>query len=73
MSKGQEEEITAWLKTQSERSIDTACAHVFLAGEVAWKLKRNVDLGYVDFTTREKRKWALDRELELNGALAPEL
>ena len=73
MSKGQEQEITAWLATQSERSIDTACAHVFLAGEVAWKLKRNVDLGYVDFSTREKRKWALDRELAFNRTAAPDI
>ncbi|HLZ75764.1 AAA family ATPase [Phenylobacterium sp.] len=73
MSKGQEAEITAWLATQSERSIDTACAHVFLAGEVAWKLKRNVDLGYVDFSTREKRKWALDRELAFNRTAAPDI
>jgi hypothetical protein len=73
VSKGQEAEITAWLATQSERSIDTACAHVFLAGDVAWKLKRNVDLGYVDFSTREKRKWALDRELEFNRTAAPDI
>jgi len=73
LSKGQEAEITAWLATQSERSIDTACAHVFLAGEVAWKLKRNVDLGYVDFSTREKRKWALDRELAFNRTAAPDI
>ncbi len=73
MSKGQEAEITAWLATQSERSIDTACAHVFLAGDVAWKLKRNVDLGYVDFSTREKRKWALDRELAFNKTAAPDI
>jgi aminoglycoside phosphotransferase family enzyme/predicted kinase len=70
---GQEVEIAAWLATQSERSIDTACARVFLAGEVAWKLKRNVDLGYVDFSTREKRKWALDRELDFNRTAAPDI
>jgi aminoglycoside phosphotransferase family enzyme/predicted kinase len=70
---GQETEITAWLGAQSERSIDTACAHVFLAGDVAWKLKRNVDLGYVDFSTREKRKWALDRELKFNKTAAPDI
>jgi aminoglycoside phosphotransferase family enzyme/predicted kinase len=73
LSKGQEAEITAWLQTLSERSIDTACAHVFLADQVAWKLKRNVDLGYVDFSTREKRKWALDRELEFNKTAAPDI
>ena len=73
MSKGQEAEIAAWLKAQSERTIETACARVFLAGEVAWKLKRNVDLGYVDFSTREKRKWALDRELDFNRTAAPDI
>lgn len=73
MSQGQEAEITAWLTAQAERSIDTACAHVFLADGVAWKLKRNVDLGYVDFSTREKRKWALDRELAFNKTAAPDI
>jgi uncharacterized protein len=73
VSAGQEAEITAWLKASSERAIETACARIFLAGEVAWKLKRNVDLGYVDFSTREKRKWALDRELAFNRAAAPDI
>ena len=73
MSAGQEAEIAAWLKGRSERVIETACARVFLAGEVAWKLKRNVDLGYVDFSTREKRKWALDRELAFNRTAAPDI
>ncbi|HZZ31324.1 MAG TPA: AAA family ATPase [Phenylobacterium sp.] len=58
---------------QSERAIETACARIFLAGGVAWKLKRNVDLGYVDFSTRERRKWALDRELEFNRDAAPDI
>ncbi len=70
---GQEGEITAWLATQAERSIDTACAHVFLAGDVAWKLKRNVDLGYADFSTVARRRWALDRELEFNRETAPDI
>ena len=70
---GQEGEITAWLATQAERSIDTACAHVFLAGDVAWKLKRNIDLGYADFSTVARRRWALDRELEFNRETAPDI
>jgi aminoglycoside phosphotransferase family enzyme/predicted kinase len=70
---GQETEIAAWLTARSERVIETACARVFLAGDVAWKLKRNVDLGYVDFSTREKRKWALDRELDFNRTAAPDI
>ncbi len=69
----QEAEIVAWLKGQSERTIETACARVFLAGEVAWKVKRNIDLGYLDFSTLARRKWALDRELEFNRAAAPDI
>ncbi len=73
MSQGQEAEIVTWLKGRSERAIETACARIFLAGEVAWKLKRNVDLGYVDFSTLERRKWALDRELAFNKTAAPDI
>jgi aminoglycoside phosphotransferase family enzyme/predicted kinase len=73
LSQAQEAEIVAWMKGRSERAIETACARIFLAGEVAWKLKRNVDLGYVDFSTIEKRKWALDRELIFNKKAAPDI
>ena len=68
-----EAELVAWLKARSDRVIETACARIFLAGDVAWKLKRNVDLGYADFSTPERRKWALDRELEFNRAAAPDI
>jgi len=68
-----EAELVDWLKAQSERAIETACARIFLAGDVAWKVKRNVDLGYVDFSTVERRKWALDRELAFNRGAAPDI
>ena len=73
MSAADEAALVDWLKGQSERAIETACARVFLAGDVAWKVKRNVDLGYVDFSTAARRKWALDRELEFNRAAAPDI
>ncbi|HEX5263616.1 MAG TPA: AAA family ATPase [Phenylobacterium sp.] len=69
----EEAELVAWLRKQSERAIETACARIFLAGDVAWKLKRDVNLGYVDFTTPERRRWALDRELEFNRPQAPDI
>ena len=68
-----EAEIVAWLAARSERQIDTACAHVFLAGDRALKVKRHADLGYVDFSTPERRRWALDRELAFNQANAPDI
>jgi aminoglycoside phosphotransferase family enzyme/predicted kinase len=66
-----EAEIVAWLSPRSERQIDTACAHVFLQGPVALKVKRHADLGYADFSTPERRLWALERELEFNRPAAP--
>ncbi|MDB5416727.1 MAG: hypothetical protein JWP50_146 [Phenylobacterium sp.] len=73
MSDGDEAELIAWLTAQSDRVVDTACAHVFLAGETAFKLKRHADLGYADFTTPAKRLWALERELAFNKAAAPDI
>jgi len=73
LSEASEADVMAWLGERSERRIDTACAHVFLASEAAWKIKRHADLGYADFSTLERRKWALDRELEFNKAAAPDI
>lgn len=69
----EENEILGWFGARSDKVIDTACAHVFLAGDTAYKLKRHADLGYVDFTTAEKRRWALERELAFNKAAAPDI
>ena len=68
-----EAEIVGWLSAASERTIDTACAHVFLQPDRALKLKRHEDLGYADFSTVERRLWALDRELAFNAPSAPDI
>jgi aminoglycoside phosphotransferase family enzyme/predicted kinase len=68
-----EAEIVAWLGAGSERTIDTACAHVFLSRERALKVKRHDDLGYIDFSTAERRLWALERELAFNREAAPDI
>jgi aminoglycoside phosphotransferase family enzyme/predicted kinase len=52
---------------------ETHAAYVFLIGEHAFKLKKAVDLGYLDFSTPEKRKHTLDRELKLNRRTAHEM
>jgi aminoglycoside phosphotransferase family enzyme/predicted kinase len=69
----EEAEICAWLAARTDRAIETACAHVFLGQDAAWKMKRHVDLGYADFSTPERRRWALDRELEFNKVAAPDI
>jgi len=73
LSDASEDEIVAWLTPLSERRIDTACAHVFLAADRVLKVKRHDNLGYVDFSTDERRLWALERELEFNRPMAPDI
>lgn len=53
------------------RAIETHAAIVFLVGDLAYKMKKPVDLGYLDFSSLAKRRAALERELELNGRTAP--
>jgi len=53
--------------------IDTHCAAVFLAGDLAYKLKRAVHYPYLDFSTLEKRKAVCEVELALNRRTAPDL
>jgi uncharacterized protein len=64
-------EVCAWLASDADRLIETHCAWVVLKGDLAFKLKRPVDLGYLDFSTRDQRRWALERELAFNQATAP--
>jgi aminoglycoside phosphotransferase family enzyme/predicted kinase len=44
---------------------------VFLAGPYAYKIKKPVDLGFLDFTTLEKRRHFCEEEVRLNHRLAP--
>lgn len=53
--------------------IDTHAATVFLTRNRAWKLKRAVHFGYLNFSTAERRKAALEEELRLNRRSAPDL
>ncbi|MDE1917177.1 MAG: AAA family ATPase [Sphingomonadales bacterium] len=53
--------------------IGTHAALIVLHGDRAWKIKRPVSLGYLDFSTAEKRKLALDAELTLNRRAAPDV
>jgi uncharacterized protein len=53
--------------------IETHISIVLLTGDYAYKFKKPVDLGFVDFTTLEKRRFYCEEELRLNRRLAPEL
>ncbi|MFB4202590.1 hypothetical protein KBTX_00676 [wastewater metagenome] len=53
--------------------IDTHSAVVFLAGERVYKIKRAVDLGFLDFSTLAARERFCRAEVELNRRTAPAL
>ena len=53
--------------------LETHISSVLLTGRHAYKLKKPVDLGFVDFTTLERRRFFCDQELRLNRRLAPSL
>ncbi len=58
------------LRDGCDRVIETSCAVVILRGERAYKLKKDVDYGFLDFTSPQKRAAALHRELRYNQRLA---
>ena len=53
--------------------IETHISSVLLAGAYAYKLKKPVHYGFVDFSTLEKRKRFCLEELRLNRRTAPQL
>jgi uncharacterized protein len=55
------------------KRINTHAASVFLAGPVAYKVKRAVRFPFLDFSTLAKRKAALEAEIAANRPFAPDL
>lgn len=55
------------------RALETHVSCLFLVGERAYKLKKPVSLGFLDFSTQEAREQACHREVELNRRLAPDV
>src|SRR5262245_38021216 len=53
--------------------LQTHISWVLLAGPYAYKIKKPVDMGFLDFTALAKRKFYCFEELKLNRRLAPEL
>src|SRR5215204_3962224 len=52
---------------------ETHSAVVFFVGERAYKLKKPLDLGFLDFRSRKAREAVCHREVELNRRLAPDV
>ena len=57
---------------QKVELMQTQMSFVFLADDYVYKVKKPVDLGYLDYTTLEKRHFYCQREVELNRRLCPD-
>lgn len=55
------------------RLLQTHISWVLLTGPFAYKIKKPVNFGFVDFSTVERRRWFCQEELRLNQRLAPDL
>ena len=53
--------------------VQTHISWVFLTDRFAYKVKKPVDLGFLNFTTLKKRHFYLNQELVLNRRLCPEI
>jgi aminoglycoside phosphotransferase family enzyme/predicted kinase len=53
--------------------LQTHISHILLAGDYAYKIKKPVNLGFLDFTRLARRSYYCEQELRLNRRLAPEL
>ena len=51
--------------------MQTQMSFVFLTDACAYKVKKPVNLGYLDYTTIDKRRFYCQREVELNQRLCP--
>jgi len=59
--------------TQAIRLVETHCAWVLLTGEFAYKIKKPVDFGFLDYSTLEKRRFFCQEEIRLNRRFAPQI
>jgi aminoglycoside phosphotransferase family enzyme len=60
-------------KPKKVELVQTQMSFVFLTGEYVYKVKKPVNLGYLDYTTLEKRHFFCRQELELNRRLCPDV
>ena len=65
---------SAWpFAVEAVELMETHISWVLLAGEYAYKIKKPVDFGFLDFSTLEKRKHFCEEELRINRRLAPDI
>ncbi|MFV2060072.1 MAG: AAA family ATPase [Gammaproteobacteria bacterium] len=60
-------------ETDKIELLETHISWVLLTGKYAYKIKKPVNLGFLDFSTLKKRHFYCNEELRLNSQLAPQL
>jgi aminoglycoside phosphotransferase family enzyme len=58
---------------QKVELVQTQMSFLFLTGEYVYKVKKPVNLGYLDYTTLEKRRFFCQQEIKLNRRLCPDI
>src|SRR5690606_7800615 len=59
--------------TAGIRVLETHISWVILTGPVAYKIKKPVNPGFLDFSTLEKRRFFCEEELRLNARFSHDL
>ncbi len=59
--------------TEPIQLLQTHISFVLLTGEYAYKVKKPMNFGFLDFSTLAKREFFCQEEIRLNQRLAPEL
>ncbi len=60
-------------KVKSVKVLQTHISFVVLTGEYAYKIKKAVNFGFLDYSTLEKRKHFCEEEVRLNKRLCPDI
>jgi uncharacterized protein len=60
-------------KIKKVKILQTHISYVVLTGKYAYKIKKPVNYGFLDFSNIEKRKYYCEEELRLNRRLCPEI
>ena len=75
-----EEVVSALLDPRAYREgaeeimlIQTHISFVFLTGRHAYKIKKPVNFGFLDFTSLAKRRFYCEEEVRINSAISPDL
>lgn len=68
-----EEPTTYPHPAEAVRTVQTHISCVFLTGEYAYKVKKPVDFGFLDYRTLSRRHHWCEQELRLNRRLCPDI